>query len=131
MNEVRLIDATALKYKNLAEVNGRLTYVLTAEEIDNAQTIEISGLPKIHYDRGFIAGYEKGKAERPQGEWVDQEYRRYLPRDAEPDYNDDTYDEKTHSVMSTHIVCSNCGSERKFYHNFCGNCGAEMKGGSE
>lgn len=39
MSEVRLIDANALKYKNLAEVNGRLTYVLTAEEIDNAPTV--------------------------------------------------------------------------------------------
>lgn len=34
-----LISRSALKYKNLAEVNGRLTYVLTAEEIDNAPTI--------------------------------------------------------------------------------------------
>ena len=39
MNEVRLIDANALKFKNLAEVNGRLTYVLTSEEINNAPTI--------------------------------------------------------------------------------------------
>lgn len=36
---MRLIDADALKYKNLAEVNGRLTHVLTAEEIDNAPTV--------------------------------------------------------------------------------------------
>ena len=40
MSEVRLIDANAVKYKNLAEVNGRLTYVLTAEEIDNAPTVD-------------------------------------------------------------------------------------------
>ena len=39
MNDVRLIDANALKYKNLAEVNGKLTYVLTAEEINNAPTV--------------------------------------------------------------------------------------------
>lgn len=44
----RLIDADALKYKNLAEVNGILTYVLTSKEIDNAPTVE----------------------ERPQGEWI-------------------------------------------------------------
>lgn len=46
---MRLIDADELKYKNLAEVNGKLTYVLTAEEIDNAPTVE----------------------DRPQGEWID------------------------------------------------------------
>jgi len=36
---MRLIDADALKYKNVAEVNGVLTHILTAEEIDNAPTI--------------------------------------------------------------------------------------------
>ena len=36
---------------------------IAIEALDNAPTIEISGLPKIHYDRGFIAGYEKGKTE--------------------------------------------------------------------
>lgn len=44
---MRLIDANALKYKNLAEVNGRLTYVLTAEEIDNAPTVEETEKPFI------------------------------------------------------------------------------------
>lgn len=83
------------------------------------------------YGNGYKKGYEDAKKEcaRPQGEWVDREYRRYLPRDAEPDYNDDTYDEKTHSVMDSHIVCSNCGAERHFYHKFCGNCGADMRKG--
>ena len=37
---MRLIDADALKYKNVAEVNGILTHILTAEEIDNAPTVE-------------------------------------------------------------------------------------------
>lgn len=36
---MRLIDADELKYKNIAEVNGILTHVLTAEEIDNAPTV--------------------------------------------------------------------------------------------
>ena len=78
------------------------------------------------FEKGFRIG--ASKVQTNQGEWVDREYRRYLPRDAEPDYNDDTYDEKTHSVMSTHIVCSNCGAERHFYHNYCGNCGTDMRG---
>ena len=120
MSEVRLIDANALKqdlelskYIVPNDLNRLLNSEINRciEAIDNAQTVE-SG--------------------RPQGEWVDREYRRYLPRDAEPYYNDDTYDEKTHSYIDTHIVCSNCGAERHFYHNFCGNCGAEMrKGGTE
>ena len=43
-----------MKYKNLAEVNGRLTYVLTAEEIDNAPTVS------DRYNEGYAQGYEKG-----------------------------------------------------------------------
>lgn len=82
--------------------------------IDNAPTVEISGLPKIHYDRGFIAGYEKGKAERPHGEWIKQEQGAFYP-----------------------IECSNChneplcNDEGYLLSNFCPNCGAKMDGGEE
>lgn len=58
---MRTIDADALKYKNLAEVNGRLTYVLTPEEINNASTV------KNEYMRGYEAAEREYK--RPQGEW--------------------------------------------------------------
>lgn len=36
---MRTIDADALKFKNVAEVNGILTHILTPEEIDNAPTV--------------------------------------------------------------------------------------------
>ena len=39
MSKFRLIDANVLKFKKVAEVNGVLTHVLTAEDIDNAPTI--------------------------------------------------------------------------------------------
>lgn len=70
MSEVRLIDANALKYKNLAEVNGRLTYVLTAEEIDNAPTVELTeeqAIDKLH-ETGWLIRHDKEMTERPQGE---------------------------------------------------------------
>ena len=77
MSVQRLIDANALKeqidyYIKEAGWSEHDNRVLgwCKEFIDNAPTVEISGLPKIHYDRGFIAGYEKGKADRPQGEWI-------------------------------------------------------------
>lgn len=113
MSEVRLIDANALKYKNLAEVNGRLTYVLTAEEIDNAPTVDIENEVSKQLakeareiaDENFKYGYEKAKQEleeRPQGEW------------------------------GKHGECPFCSYIRKWEDdNFCGNCGAEMKGGAE
>ena len=57
---MRLIDADALKYKNVAEVNGILTHILTAEEIDHAPTVEYP-----FYQEAYQTGYEEGKNERP------------------------------------------------------------------
>ena len=59
---MRLIDADALKYKNLVEVNGRLTYVLTAEEIDNAPTIVVT--TKLQFKE---RNSENGKLQRRKG----------------------------------------------------------------
>lgn len=66
---------------------------------------------------------------RPEGEWIEQTYRRLLPRDVPPDYNDDTYNEKNHSVEDTKIVCSCCGEKEPMLGGmaYCGYCGAKMK----
>ena len=57
--------------------------------------------------RAFDEGYEKGKADRPQGEWI-----------IEIDINNYTYGR-----------CSICGMRQYAGHlNFCPNCGAHMKG---
>ena len=81
--------------------------------IDNASTVEMNALPKIHYDRGFIAGYEKSKAERPQGTWL-----------------------KSGNGKTT-FFCSECGREidtkpftRPDNFPFC-HCGADMRGDTE
>ena len=57
---MRLIDADKLQYKTLAEVNGRLTYVLTVDEINNAPTVN----PCNNCDLYFIA---KTKQEMRRG----------------------------------------------------------------
>lgn len=61
MSEVRLIDANALKYKKLAEVDGKLTHVLTAEEINNAPTVE----PEVYMTAKdynlYLEGYKQGR----------------------------------------------------------------------
>ena len=68
--------------------------------------------------RAFDEGYEKGKADRPQGEWIDAE----IPLE---------------SGGSMPIqACSLC---KTFYpltytgggHRFCPNCGARMKGADD
>lgn len=59
--------------------------------------------------RAFDEGYEKGKADRPQGEWK--------PKNHHTDY------------------CSNCGFEetqwRTVDYDFCPHCGARMKGADD
>ena len=68
--------------------------------------------------RAFDEGYEKGKADRPQGEWIDAE----IPLE---------------SGGSMPIqACNLC---KTFYplaytgggHRFCPNCGARMKGADD
>ncbi len=111
MNEVRLIDANALKYKNLAEVNGILTYVLTGEEIDNAPTVEAFTLLQVKelfdFNVKLIDEVENLKKENPQGEWID------------------------HSEDYGYAECpfchelTNCDGPIEELH-FCWNCGAKL-----
>lgn len=105
---MRLIDADKLKFKNVAEVNGILTHILTAEEIDNAPTViwcsETSdGLPLMDL------------RPRPQGKWI-----RYRDNPHQPE----------------HIKCSNCGqywsiADHDKTFDFCFKCGADMRGKEE
>ena len=119
---MRLIDANALKFKNLAEVNGRLTYVLTSEEIDNAPTVCKDDCSLC--SKAWICDK---KNERPQGEWIEVE-----PTEEDKEYGFDT-----------RIVCSRCYEPDSHYDydechkpkavwyfrpNFCPNCGADMRG---
>ena len=113
MSEQRLIDANALKEAiEITQYNDIDDLTRTERLIDNAQTVEISGLPKIHYDRGFIAGYEKGKNERPQGGWI-------------------IIGEEIGALGLTYKTkkCSKCGWEHSLLipENYCPNCGAEMQ----
>lgn len=59
------------------------------------------------FREGFRRGYEKGKADRPRGEWLER-----------------------NSGFLWWIRCSAC--DHKFFHgdktNFCPQCGADMRG---
>ena len=63
----------------------------------------------------FMRGYVKGKADRPQGEWIE-------------DYNGNGWNDYWD------YTCSNCGKRYERADavlckaNFCPNCGARMKG---
>ena len=105
---MRLINANALNYKNLAEVNGRLTYVLTAEEIDNAPTVDTYTIEDIQEVRENALILGAKLAQRPQGEWI------YLDKD-EP----------------MKVECPFCHERKCCISNYCDNCGAKMKGNAE
>ena len=55
--------------------------------------------------RAFDEGYEKGKADRPQGEWLFKK------------------------IMDDYHVTAQCSicKERRRMDNYCPNCGARMK----
>ena len=105
-----LISRSYLKQMIPAPIEDEYKYV--HQIIDNAPSVGVSGLPKIHYDRGFIAGYEKGKTERPQGKWIEGE--------------------------NGNIKCNQCGCEIRYsylvgnkpdFPKFCCDCGAKMMDG--
>lgn len=93
---MRLIDADALKFKNVAEVNGILTHILTAEEIDNAPTALFPLTVRINdkvTDEDIESIKRLLKAYQPQilnleNEWIpitfrqadDDEYKEFLKR---------------------------------------------------
>lgn len=121
---MRLIDADALKFKNVAEVNGILTHILTADEINNAPTIK----PCLSLDNVTDEDIEKFKliwqratskglpliAERPQGEWI---YN---------DYGDGCGN--WHCSVCDHMPYY--ATKYMRFLNFCPNCGADMRGGN-
>ena len=77
--------------------------------------MDMERIEQMAYDIGYQRGYEKGKADRPQGEWLDYE----IPLE----------DGGAMPIQ----VCSLC---KTFYplaytgggHRFCPNCGADMRG---
>lgn len=109
---MRLIDADALNYKNLAEVNGRLTYVLTAEEIDNATIVETYTIEDIQEVRENALILGAKLAQRPKGEWITG------GKDVTGQY---FYDE---------FICNQCFVVVTDKSNFCPKCGADMRKGS-
>ena len=61
----------------------------------------------------FMRGYEKGKADRPQGEWERVSADKYVQH-------------------AYHFYrCSKCGYDHIGKTNFCPNCGARMKGADD
>lgn len=109
---MRIIDADALK-KYVGTYDGTTAQVEAVEVqyIDNAPTIDDLS---EYSDKLWKQAYERGKAERPQGEWINQSQGAKYPCECsechtEPFCNDEGY------VLS----------------NFCPNCGADMRGGRE
>lgn len=68
--------------------------------------------------------------EPKHGEWIKRPHRVPLPWDYPPEWNDDSYNEKDHSIIEKWWHCNKCGYEAsrswKPIYNFCPNCGARM-----
>lgn len=109
MNEVRLIDANALKdfaYINKGNFN---TVEGIREWIDNAPTVDTPTYTDII--EANKEGYNTARRlyERPKGEWLHKEFNPFLKEYGQ---------------------CSTC-LQRERVGNFCRNCGADMRGEEE
>lgn len=110
---MRLIDAEALKEKlnkkALDLANGGMIFIESINHIiDNAPTVDVISSEEGYemYGKGYLQGYERGKSERPKGEW--------------------------NYIQAGMCVCPFCGATpHKEYKDFCPNCGADMRGGAE
>lgn len=105
---MRLIDADAI-IKELEEMANNEWNISVGSSkgltdaidvIDNALTVEYP-----FYQEAYQTGYEEGKNERPQGEWIDNEYS-------------DGYDYRICSICKFKTVA--------IVYKFCPNCGAKM-----
>ena len=114
MSEIRLIDANALKEK-LTPVKlygGGFCLMVTEKDIDDAPTVEAISNKEGYemYNKGYMSGYERGKPERPQGEWI----------------------KRTEKNGYYWYECNRCGCLPYYARSittikFCPNCGAEMR----
>ena len=78
--------------------------------------MDMERIEQMAYDIGYQRGYEKGKADRPRGEWI---------------------------VSCKDSICSICGKDEAEFicgtedwygyglSNYCPNCGARMKGADD
>ena len=68
------------------------------------------------FDNGYLRGYEKGKADRPQGEWkVRGNPKRNL----------------WECSLCRCTIYSESERDRNEFHKWCGRCGARMKGAGD
>ena len=77
--------------------------------------MDMERIEQMAYDIGYQRGYEKGKADRPRGEWVDAEI---------PLESGDTMPIQVCNLCKTFYPLAYTGGG----HRFCPNCGAKMKG---
>lgn len=106
MDEIRLIDATALKEVlkqyfsdgTLDTVSAKLAFNMILRKIDDAPTVT-NGT----YEQGFRVGaYGRLDEIRPHGQW--------------------------NYIQSNMCVCPFCGAmPHTFYKDFCAKCGADMR----
>ena len=81
---------------------------------------EINAIPSAdtdiseYSDRLWKNAYERGKADRPHGEWIEHKWA-----------------EEVEGLLISNYECSECHSWERRASDFCPNCGARMKGADD
>lgn len=103
-----LLKALKTEIENIQPLSDTNYYVGVKQGLKLAETV-IDNAPTVNYpfyQEAYQTGYEEGKNERLQGEWIANPLGDY--------------------------VCNKCSwVVGKFERNFCPNCGVKMKGGAE
>ena len=98
-------------YRVQMNSKGMPDFSTAVEVADRPSAVDLSSV----YSTAYKSGYEKGKADRPQGEWINKHKwdNGFLERE-----------------------CSLCGAMKPILMhtakiNYCPNCGARMKGADD
>ena len=80
-------------------------WIDTFPSADRPSAVDLSSV----YSTAYKSGYGKGKADRPQGEWIQNVLRSDIYR----------------------YECSNCKAHHRARYDYCPSCGARMKGADD
>ena len=121
MDNIRLIDANALKRDFIKDFYNAIGNGESAFDVIGAMKKAIDNAPTVEYT--FEEAFQKTVCEQ----------KLYCPKRPKGKWKETGYETGALGITYRQTQCSNCGWEHALpmWWNFCPNCGADMRGEKE